>query len=196
MKRVKKQVFRIGDTVKIINPEFVLRVGYPLCLADSIEKFRTGENEKIITEFLSKFCIHDKMVDLLGLNPENHCVGTVRYKIERALAYNDIKQRGFGGNERKIFTEKNESGMGCIGKIIDKRVVKTGKRVGGYYVEDGDGGNDEPPELRNAKSHVLLKIRVNPSIKPSYFMDFDSTSFFENEIEECNVEKVMEIKTE
>ncbi len=190
-KKIKKQVFRIGDTVKIINPEFVLRVGYPLCLADSIEKFRTGENEKIITEFLSKFCIHDKMVDLLRLNPENHCAGTVRYKIERALAYNDIKQRGFGGNERKIFTERNEGKTGCIGKIIDKRVAKTGKRINGGYHDNGDGGYEEPAELKNAKSHVLLKIRITTTPKFNLGHDFEPI-WFENEIEECNVEKVIE----
>ena len=97
---LRKNIIRIGDKVKIINPEIFQRVGYPLTKQEIINKF-TKDEKAIIEEFMNSFGV--------SYSSGFFCLAPARNqdvfdRIADALAYGRIRQQGYGGNERKIFT--------------------------------------------------------------------------------------------
>lgn len=151
--KTNKHIYREGDRVRIINPRFVKRVGYPLVWTDLVEEFEDNPN-------------FEQALKLLGIiGPEHKVINSdsrwVREFI-RGCAMTAVRARGFGGNERKIFYRDDDLGLsfGAFGdtvSVISKRIVKTGA----YYPPSG--GTDyygectyEPGGLDNCKTHILL----------------------------------------
>lgn len=172
---MKKIVFRHGDKVKIITPEIFVRCGYP----------KTIESEtKVVIEEQGNRLI--EMLKELGLRNSlsgGHYFTRVFNKIAREIAYGRLKQNGFGGCERKIYT-RTEDIKDKKFEVVGKRCVKTGvynAPSGGYDYYSG-GYDCDPGYLGNEKTHVILEIQP-----------CDMISFIRErplEIEEVNVEKL------
>jgi hypothetical protein len=172
---MKKIVFRNGDKIKIITPEIFVRCGYP----------KTIESEtKVVIEEQGNRLI--EMLKELGLRNSlsgGHYFTRVFNKIAREIAYGRLKQNGFGGCERKIYT-RTEDIKGKEFRVVGKRRVKTGMYnapSGGYDSYNGEYDYD-PGYLDGEKTHVILEIR------PCDIIQFITE--FPLEIEEINVEKL------
>lgn len=174
---MKKDVIRKGDTVRVLRPRWVKRVGYPLIWTDLVDEVRGDPRSA-------------EALKVLGL-PDNDLNDERISDFVRAVARARVKQRGFGGNERSIHylrvVSKDEDPLalvasdcvpshGYVGRklvVTGKRVVKTGTRFPAW---SGRSGPDyeydyEPGGLDNCKTHVLLTT-------------------WAGEIEVCDVEKV------
>ena len=161
MKKLNPKVFRYGDIVQIINPEFFVRCGYPLTLEDAKERLVSQKQREMICALLNEnYCI-DKIGyaeptidDLSFRDVDSH---SFYHKILDEVAYFQLYKARVGGNERKIYTERIDSLLNSNVMVTQKRYVKTGKRVSGGYDEDGGS----PPYLSNEKTHVILTVYVN-----------------------------------
>lgn len=158
---MKKHVYRPGDTVRIINPRFIKRVGYLLHWMDLID---TEEVEDLAVAMLMQ---------------TGRRVGkTVPRYFLQAVAKLLVEERGFGGNERQIIYADNVPADwgGCLATVTRKRVAYTGTRIpersGTSYGYDGADDWYKPGGLDNRKTHILLTLD------------------YIDEIEACNVELV------
>lgn len=107
-------------------------------------------------------------------------------KIVREVAYCRLKHNGFGGRERKIYTDIIEELKGCEYVVINKRQVKTGTYSppsSGYNYMDGCP-EYEPGYLLKQKTHVILEVC------PVEYRTVQIGKKTGDEIEECNVEMV------
>ena len=152
-------VFKCCDIIRIKNPEFVLRVGYPWD-KDYVKKHViTPEQKEAIEDMFSKFGFGVKTEDGY-LAPVNAWFGTAHDKILDEMAYWILKEKGFGGSERKLHTVLKEKYRDKLAEVRFKRVVKTGTYQygsrGSYYEPD----DYSPPYLSNEKSHVLLNVEI------------------------------------
>lgn len=177
---MKKPVYRKGDTIRILKPRVVVRVGYPKTVADYLPE---QSREMLVAEYLlegqtlehaialSEVDIAFKLKNLKDPHP----------KVAWTAAYLRAKGDGFGGNERTIHFEDMtywHSGQfmrlddpeltltKCDPKafkpfveiVVSKRVVKTGT----YYPPSG--GYDsysmeydyECGGLIDMKTHVII----------------------------------------
>lgn len=150
----KKIVYHIDDIVRIIEPQVFVRVGYPLTKEQAIEAAVKEYNEQIyafmaaISGAPEQFTVHEQ-------DP------TLYHDLVDALASYWIRQKGFGGKERKIYTETIEEIRNTGNwRVFSKRIVKTGTyNPGGMYGGGWATEPDyEPPYLANEKSHVLLSL--------------------------------------
>lgn len=197
---MRKDVIRIGDTVRIVNPEFFLRCGYPLSLKDGMDMIINDEETMTalgqgIDKALGRKCNVSLKEELFGLS------ATIRptrisydiQKIIRLLAYYRIKNEGFGGNERKIFTKRVESAKDHEFKVIGKKTVTTGVYVpssGGYNSWSGEYDYD-PAYLDSMKAHVILELMDGSYDGLYYFVSNVEQGMGDTlKIEKCNVEQV------
>ena len=184
MKKLDPKVFRYGDTVKIINPEFFVRCGYPLTLEDAKERLVSQKQREMICALLNEnYCI-DKIGyaeptidDLSFRDVDSH---SFYHKILDEVAYFQLYKARFGGSERKIYTKRLDNLLNHEAVVISKRTVKTGTRVNGYYDEDGGS----PPYLSQEKTHIILTVNVNTTEKDSW------AGYSTEEIEAKNVIKL------
>lgn len=200
-RKLNPNIIRVGDWVEIINPEFVIRCGYPLTFEDArnyIKKeFITEINEfkiKLENKFRPiKNDVNNKFKISLDLN--NLIDDKLTNKIVNAIAYDYLRYNRFGGNERKLYIKQVEECKGEICLVSRIKIVKTGKYFspsGGYDSYSGEY-DYEPGGLTNEKTHKLLEIchcifyqsEVLPISK------FFKKQFNEPCIEVCNVKKVI-----
>jgi len=142
----RKHVYRVGDMIRIIEPKFVERVGYPQVWTDLFTEYR--QHPKL-----------SEAMELLGIvNPR----GRAQREFAEGAARAANRMAGFGGRERTIhhFTYVSYDYRGEECAVLAKRVVRTGV----YYPPSGgqtwtDIGYEYDYEnggLDGAKSHVLL----------------------------------------
>ena len=161
----KRNIIRKDDRVKIINPEIVLRCGYPLSKKIVIDTIITPEQKEAVYALLRAFGVPPPAPNLIDpLDPLNFTAhdNSVYDKIMDTMAYHILIQKKFGGRERKLFTERKESLIDAMGYVTEKKVVQSGTyhSSGGGYSYDGEY-DYEPPYLAVAKAHVLCRIYVN-----------------------------------
>jgi hypothetical protein len=158
----KANIIRPRDRIRIINPEIIDRWGYPLTTQIVKDTLITQEHKDAIYAMLAKFrgCPQPS-VPLLTLPPEDD-YDEAYEKVLHAMAYEMVRQKGFGGRERKLFTTKRESLRNKTAVVMDRKVVKTGKyhSGGGGYSYDGDW-DYEPAYLEDEKTHVLYRIYLD-----------------------------------
>ncbi len=164
MERVKmsrRNIIRINDRVKITNPEIVLRVGYPLSKQTIIDTFITQEQKDSIYTIIRLFGGTTTTVGqpLFNIDKSTYEDETY-YKILDMLSYMILKNNKYGGKERKLHTINRESLRNKFGRVIERKVVKTGTYRSGYSYNDEDYDYD-PPYLENEKTHVLYKIELD-----------------------------------
>jgi len=140
------RAFRVGDTVRIVRPRFIKRVGYPLTFVDLREEFADHPQ---FTEAMR----------LLGFTDGAHEVPfRVKREIVDGLARGAVRARGWGGKERRIHYEDQPRDLtDYLTTVLAKRVRMTGD----YYPPSGGQdmtGEDwyEPGGLTNQRSHVIL----------------------------------------
>lgn len=188
---MKKQIIRQGDVVRIINPEFFIRCGYPLCLKDGIKMIMEDkEGLKALDDGIAEV-LEDK-IKPSGTNASNSIFRDIFVSrssvltrtqkdfesIIKILAYYKIKKLKFGGNKRQIFTKRVEEAKGHDFEVLKKKMVVTGN-----YIPGSKGGSTpygdyeaEPPCLDDSKSHMILYLNdgsvdghffyVNNAIRP------------------------------
>ena len=139
------KVFKIGDKVKIITPEIVKRVGYPLCLDDV-----RGE----VTQYSEK--IRSFLMDVDAPWYNSKALFVIEGAIEKALAYGILSKKEFGGKERSIHVEKKLEILDSVGEIVDKKIVRTGGYTKVSFSPLPEGGGQ--PYLSKIKNHILLYI--------------------------------------
>lgn len=162
----KKQVIRIGDTVRVVNNRAIERVGYPLIWYDLIEEVEADPRTLAAWDVLTGRTQHES-----GLLAQRKLP---RY-FSKAVAMLRVEERGFGGDRQIIYAsaEKNSLGIegqlhwdrfssyynGYEGLVLSKKVAKTGKRVAACGGVDSQGEYWEAPGgLDDCKTHVLLGV--------------------------------------
>ena len=170
------EVIRVGDRVKIINPEVFLRCGYPLSVETETEEIKKLFGVTI--EDLVYSCTSDHFMQRneKGLYENNLAIpitpNTVQLgafnKIAKALGYVRVKAKKFGGNERKIFTEIHDELKGKEGRVEKTKFVRTGVYVRGSGYSD----DYERPYLSEEKLHKILTLALFDSKEsnPEIFM--------------------------
>lgn len=184
----KKNIIRPRDRIRIINPEIIDRWGYPLTTQIVKDTLITQEHKDAIYAMLAKFrgCPQPP-VALLTVPEDDY--DEAYEKVLHTMAYEMVRQKGFGGRDRKLFTTMRESLRNKTAVVMERKVVKTGKyhSGGGGYSYDGDW-DYEPAYLEDEKTHVLYKI----------YLDYGQENVCENInmtdiwIERTNVEKIIE----
>jgi hypothetical protein len=193
-RKLDPKVIRPGDTVKIINPVFVDRVGYPKSFEDACKEV-AGLYVPAIEDFLDKV-FPDNPINskCLSMAIKPWCEMKVGKKIIKALAYEYLARTGFGGNERKIHTYAIEGDIWQYQEVRETAVVKTGIRFApSSYYDNWTGEWDcESGGLDQCKTHVLLDIG-SAFIKRDFvtLTGISSAPRYHGWIEKCNVEKVM-----
>ena len=167
-RKLDPKIIRVDDIVRIDNPEMFIRCGYPLCINDMCEEIEK-HFKNVIEDLIYSVSNGDEFVRRDDRENHSDKWGTIRPilhsnddygRIYRELAYRRLQGKNFGGNERKVFTEKVESVRGKKARVVGIKFVKTGIRHNGYSGYDYSYGNHdyEPPYLSDEKTHKILQI--------------------------------------
>lgn len=127
---MKKSIIRVGDHVKVIVPEVVLRVGYPKTVDDYIEQARAKYGAMLDRDMGEYYAT----------------------KALRQIAYGLARVDGFSGRERSLH-------KAVIPDLLNKNfyvsATKTAK-TGTYFPPSGCYDDYEPGGLANEKTHKLV----------------------------------------
>ncbi len=156
----KKHVYRVGDVVRIVEPKFVERVGYPLVWPMLMEEFEA--KLPMVREAMKDLIIADASEEMFKFNraiTRTETDATDRDFL-KGVCMAAVRIRGFGGDARSIYY--HEAGMfehtrGTTTIVHRKRTCKTGTRFAGHssYSYEGEY-NYENGGLSDEKTHVLL----------------------------------------
>lgn len=189
---MKKTVYRKGDTIRILRPRVVVRVGYPKTVEDYLPE---QSREMLVAEYLLRGqtleqAIASAEVDI-AFNLKK--LDDPHPKVAWVAAYLRAKGDGFGGRERTIHFEDLSYWQGsqwmrlddpdftltkCDTKafkpfeeiVVSKRVVKTGT----YYPPSGGGYGTgwseddywyDPGGLDDMKTHVIIGTRYGEFVE-------------------------------
>lgn len=148
-KRRRPGQIRVGDRVRIVNPVFVERVGYPKAMADYVAE---------IEQKISDRRLLDAFGDVFGHPWLGARTRRAFDKIRRELAYLVAQRDGFGGNERSLHVVTHPDLTGCMAYVEGLETVVTGTYSRGY-----DGGcysDPEPPALERQVRHRLANVSI------------------------------------
>ena len=169
-----KDIIRVGDTVKIVNPLIISRIGYEFTYEDA--------RKEIVESFKSDIYELMRKAKVSGWNKimENGAWDNCMKKIVGALAYDLVSKKIKTGNRRMIYAELQEDLKDEIVTVVSKRTVKTGiyypPICSGSSYEDYDY---EPGGLKDEKTHVILEVDI-----------FNKLTSSPLKIELCDVVKV------
>jgi hypothetical protein len=215
-KKNKKDVIRIGDKVKIINPKIIKRVGYPKCAEDIIRNDMTRADASSIDSLISDLCKSPRKAnDSYGFDYApalfNGEYGRTQKRMEKLfdhivkeIAYIRLIRAGFGGNERTIHYETDVSDKDLVGLefvVVDKEIAKTGTRKEGTsaYFNGSYDIDAEGPSFEETGTHIILTVEwKDPKFiygdgkDPFAFMSKTITTDKQKrfQIEACDVEKI------
>lgn len=150
----RKNVIRVGDRVKIIDPLQFVRVGYALTVEDVRESHITQDQAHLLKQ----------LINSTGYKLDYTMFPDSEYsRLETALARLILKTKKFGGPDRSVHTQYMIEYLGKLGTVRAKRYVKTGiyqngTSYQGYY---DDYPEYEPPYLKNEKTVVIYQIEID-----------------------------------
>lgn len=163
----KPHVYHSGDTVRILNPVIVDRVGYPFdTRAEAGRILQAHENDiasllhKIAPDVAPEPAASSKQTPLLSdLVTAYRNEGHPFWPIALKLAYHIGGARRLGGTERRLWTSTRPELDEQTVLVVSKRAVHTGR----YYAPSSGYGPDydydyEPGGLTNRRSHLLLRV--------------------------------------
>jgi len=158
----EKVVYHVGDIVTIVEPNVFVRVGYPFTKEHALDVAAKEYNDRI---YAFMRAVHRAPVAVeIEIAPHEYDP-SLYHDLVNALASYWLRLKGYGGKERKIYTETNESLRNTGGwRVFNKRIVKTGTYNRGGWVGSYDGGDYDPPHLANEVSHVLLSLESGSHI--------------------------------
>lgn len=156
----RKHVYRVGDKVRVVEPKFIDRVGYPVRWDSLVPDFRQ----------------HPKMIEamqLLGMIPVDQYTvsGRVALDFAQGCAKAQNRLNGFGGRTRSLHYWHGDFSQwaGMTATINGKRTAKTGQYYapsGGRFMTDyGYEYEYENGGLRDEKTHVLLRLDIGYEIE-------------------------------
>lgn len=152
---VKRVIYHVDDIVRIVEPEIVLRVGYPLTKNDALDAV-----EKEYGQVIQAF-----MVQVGAAQADDPFFNSPEYDprlygdLLNVMASRWLRVKNYGGKERKVYTERDESLLQTQWRVLSKRTVKTGIYNRGGYSGRYDAEPDyDPPYLENEQTHVLLAL--------------------------------------
>lgn len=165
-----KTKIKVGDRVKIINPEFFVRCGYDNNLKSQAELIESNHKRDIL-DLIGKVFPRKAVWNPSGSLPDEYYHEGFRTnldiavnKIASALAYEAVKRDMRSGAERKVFTKRRDLTIGwdCYNLEVEKvKFVKTGK-----YVPSSSGYEDwEPGYLSGEKTHRILQLETGDWIE-------------------------------
>lgn len=190
-------IIRIGDEVKIINPNFFIRCGYPLSLKDEIKEINKHYG-KATRDLMNQIVDGKKAIEEPEKTEYECPPHSCQYEFFKYLAYFRLMAKKFGGNERTLHTEYHQEFKDKITTVTFIKFVKTGIREPGFSSRSFyDGYECEPPCLSNQKTHKILELNIPVQEKTNEWTLFCSDSIKINGeevsslfIEACNVEKI------
>lgn len=170
--QMKREVIRIGDTVRVLRSRLVKRVGYPIVWYDLMEEVEQSERVWQAYCLLQGLSLEGE--EKAGLFEIKHPRENMPRYYLKACAMLEVERRDFGGKVRSLHyypTWPVEGGStaqylkgapdmaGGIYMVDSKRVVKTGKRfhASGGVSHDGEYWG-KPGGLEDCKTHVLLGV--------------------------------------
>lgn len=134
---------KVGDIVKIVNPEMLIRVGYPETLESAKEKLNDWVKAKTGKDIYADIKAHYPF--LLDLN------GEILKEFAKQFNKNHLK---FGGNDRKVYTKRVDEYENKFAKIIGRKTRQTGTRE----------ANNKPKGrryiLNYQKTHVFFELAL------------------------------------
>lgn len=162
---LRKNVLRPYDLVQVTKPEVFVRCGYPWTKEYVKQTVINDGLRKDLMALVAKAT--GRVTPSLSMSFEELMSGTPDFKeldpLMDELAYLILKYNRFGGRERKVYTETKPELMGKIGKVFDRKVVKSGRYVpghGGYDYYYG-GYDYDPPMLKDEGTHVIHLIFID-----------------------------------
>lgn len=156
----KRNIIRVGDRVKIVNPEKFIRCGYPFDVAAERDRIMSRHAHVLHTLINVIDPKNAQSADLVFNEqlPPNY-PGLI--DVAHALAKIVCVRNGFGGRTRAVHTERVDWLTGVTCEVHSKRVVKTGEYFapsGGYDSWVGEHYY-EPGGLTDEKTHVILTLQ-------------------------------------
>lgn len=163
-RKLDESIIRKDDTIRVVIPEIVERVGYPLNIKNIIDSITPEQLEELSKCLFSIFNISSSFVASDLLNPlDNNDL--YKDRIINGIARMMIRQRGWGGKNRSIHVKSVPELKDKMFCVLERKTVKTGT----YNPSSGSGPDYwgeydyEPAYLSNEKTHVLYGI-MDPSI--------------------------------
>lgn len=180
----------MGDLVTVINPEFVIRVGYPMSYRDAFD-FVVEHHYDEVEELLRRTVFKPIGAPLTDRSPyaASLCLESSRKEklskelrqIFDGLARIHLQKHRYGGPERTIHTSLDETKRSLIYEVLAKKVCKTGTYDPPWSHQSYEGDWDcYSGGLTDCKTHVLLELDCFRNEITS--MDYSGTW-----IESCNV---------
>lgn len=158
----KPVVFRAGDTVRVIDPRVVTRVGYPQCVDDYL-----GDVDRLVGDEIE--AIANKILGLPMLHKPSKTLDKVRRELALALARRD----GFGGSERSIHLVEKPELMGMEARVVSVRSVMTGFYSPATGGRNYDGEYDyDPAYLADRKTVRVAELDIfvsEKALRPGVF---------------------------
>lgn len=191
-----ENTIRIGDWVRIREPNIFDRCGYPFSFEMAMTEIYE-KHGKLIEDLLEKAVLATRASFELRevfSNSEN-LKSPVFHEIQKKMAYALVEQKKFGGPERKVHTKYIEDLKGLVTKVGYIRFVHSGKYFpssGGYDCYSGEY-DYEPGGLSERKVHKILVLdkMIDTNIMDSRKRFADENYY---KIEACWVEKIKETK--
>ena len=179
----------MGDLVVVTNPEFVVRVGYPMSYEDAF-KYIEQNHVQDIEDFLD--------IKLFKIEQRNEFTRSMMSspttdknfsQIMHAMAKMYLDSKGHGGRERTIHTVTRPEMQGKVMRVYSKSICKTGTYYPPWsecsYEGEWDGG---PGGLDPSRTHVLLEF-IDGFISSH---ELRLNKYAGTWIESCNVRKHVE----
>ena len=183
MRKLDPKIIRVGDTVKIINPVFVIRCGYPLSIKDmkKVVEEKFGDNIDKLIQTVWKGEETDHKMSLANRSKDR-----AYQTILNELAYVRLKAEKYGGRTRSLHTKILENYKGLEFKVWDIKMCMTGEYVPGCR---GNGWDEdsEPAYLTEAKAHKLLVLDYCGPMNEGKWIPLEEPHL---KIEVTNVEKI------
>lgn len=177
-KKPAPSIIREGDDIKIIIPEYVERVGYPLTKKIIVESMTREQKDRLYKSISEIFGLDHYSGDpsLIFFDPKED-----GERVLYAIADKILKERGWGGRERKIYTKIDESYKDQVYTVCKKKVVKTGTyNHGSSWHDYWTGEYDyEPAYLSNEATHILYGIGGYTTQSGSHFWSDSDMKYFE-----------------
>ncbi len=158
---MRKNIIRVGDRVKIINPAIFIRCGYPWDKQYVKDKIFTEKQKKDLHHLLESFGFSANRFDLSSYLNSGEKFTTERNealyeKLLDELAYAALKKNGFGGKERMLFSKIRPEFLNKTGIVCLKKVVHTGSYIRGLFCEQE--GDYIPAYIENRVVHSICSI--------------------------------------
>ncbi len=139
-RKLNPKIIRVYDTVKIVNPVFVIRCGYPLGAEDMRQEIREHYG-RAIQDLMDSVRNGNKLVSSDPNFSLSSCSSEERShsKIIDALAYIRLRAKDFGGDKRTLHTKVIEELRGKETTVQEIKIVKTGTYVSGNELPQPKG---------------------------------------------------------